>query len=112
MPPKGRFNEANKAFLDEMLLAIPGVEAGKMFGHAGYKTNDKVFAIVWGDAVAIKVGQEAASELVSEPHISQFEPRKGQAWKEWVSLARDEPEGFAGDEALFLKAVEYIHENT
>jgi len=43
---KVTFNQKHKEVLDEILLQIPGVDAGRMFGYLAYYVNKKMFACI------------------------------------------------------------------
>jgi hypothetical protein len=44
----------HKAVLDDFLLTLPGVHAGKMFGYPAYYVNKKLFACVYGEGVGVR----------------------------------------------------------
>ncbi|MBN8617811.1 MAG: hypothetical protein J0L63_02835 [Anaerolineae bacterium] len=102
----------HKAKMDEMLLVMPGVKAGKAFGYPAYKINGKVFAFVGGRGVAIKLPAQRVNELIDGKHIKPFEPADGYIWKEWISIQRDDPAEYEQDEALFEESVTYVLEIT
>lgn len=68
------FNPEHRAILDPLLLRIPGVAAGKMFGYPAYYVNKKLFACVYGEGVGVKVPEEVATKLLSKRHIVPFQP--------------------------------------
>ena len=60
--------------LDVLLLGMPGVVEGKMFGYAAYYTKGKLFACVYGDGAGVKVPEDVASALLKEDYIIPFQP--------------------------------------
>ena len=49
------FNPKHKEVLDSVLLQMPGVVAGTMFGYPAYYINKKLFACLYEEGVGIKV---------------------------------------------------------
>ena len=47
------FNPAHKEVLDDVLLQIPGVVGGMMFGYPAYYINRKLFACIYEEGVGI-----------------------------------------------------------
>lgn len=103
------YREDVKDFLDELLLAIPGVKGGKAFGFPAYKIGGKIFLFVGGDGVSLKVPRERVSELLdSDEAITQFSPADGYVWKEWVNITCENPDEYAGYLDLFEESVSYV----
>jgi len=82
---KVEFDDAQKQVLDEMLLRLPGVEAGKMFGFPGYWTGGKLFACLYGPGVGFKLPPERAAQALKEPGFGPFTPR-GKQMAAWVMV--------------------------
>ncbi len=105
----GDFRPEIKAVLDETLLLIPGVTAGKMFGYPGYKINGKAFSFVGGDGMSLKLPQERVQALLEEsPAMRPFEPVEGTIWREWVAIIHDDASEYAQYEALFIESVQFV----
>jgi len=68
------FNDEHREVLDEMLLDIPGVKAGKMFGLPGYYADGKLFACVWEDGVSIKLPEEIRVKMLKRKGVEPFVP--------------------------------------
>jgi hypothetical protein len=82
---KVEFDDAQKQVLDEMLLKLPGTQAGKMFGFPGYWTGGKLFACLYGPGVGFKLPPERAAQALREPGFVPFTPR-GRAMSAWVMV--------------------------
>ena len=107
MPIAG-FNEEHKKVLDEMLLEIPGVKPGKMFGLPGYYINGKLFACVWEDGVSLKVPQEVRERLLEQTGVEPFVPMENRPMKEWVLITRKDSKDYLEFEDAFISALEYV----
>jgi hypothetical protein len=103
------FNTAHKAFLDGLLVGMPGVKASKAFGYPAYKVNGKIFSFVGRTGVAIKLPRTRVLELVgTAPEIKPFEVADGIVWKEWLLIERSNSEEYEQDLALFEESVGYV----
>ena len=81
MPP--HFRPDHKTALDSLLLGIPGVTAGQMFGHPSYKIAGKVFASVMEDGITIKLPEDTRQAMLERENVSTFAPM-GTPMREWV----------------------------
>ena len=106
--PIADFNLEHKKVLDEMLLDIPGVKPGKMFGLPGYFINGKLFACVWEDGVSLKVPEGLRAELLEQEGAEPFVPMKNRPMKEWVLIRRKDSRDFLEFEDAFVSALEYV----
>ena len=97
-----------KAVLDEMLLGLPGVKPGKMFGYEAYYVLGKMSACIYEDGVGIKVPEEEVSRLLAEPYVVPFQPLGRQRMREWVQINRVKPEEYRQDEAVLLDSVAFV----
>jgi len=107
MPIAG-FNTKHKEVLDGMLLDIPGVKAGKMFGLPGYYVDGKLFACVWEDGVSLKVPAKVREELLGKRGVEPFVPMEGRPMKEWVLINRKNSREYLKFEDYFISSVEYV----
>jgi TfoX/Sxy family transcriptional regulator of competence genes len=106
--PFAAFNEKHKEVLDEMLLDIPGVKAGKMFGLPGYYADGKLFACVWEDGVSIKLPEEVRVSMLKRRGVEPFVPMEGRPMKEWVLVNRVNSKDYLKLEDVFISSVEYV----
>lgn len=98
-----------KAVLDGLLLPMPGVQPGKMFGHLAYGVGGKMFAFLLDKGIAIKLPKPTVQSLIDGNTFVPFKPDGVRIWPEWLSIYRD-ANGYAQDEPLFRQSVEYVLE--
>lgn len=106
--PIADFNPKHREVLDGMLLDIPGVKAGKMFGLPGYYIDGKLFACVWEDGVSLKVPEKVREELLKKRGVVPFVPMEGRPMKEWVLINRKDSRDYLKLEDAFISSVEYV----
>jgi hypothetical protein len=104
------FNAAHKRVLDAMLLAIPDVSPGKIFGYPGYYVGRKLFASVIGDAVAVKLPEARVRALIAaEPdEIEPFRPMGGRTMMGWVQIRRSDAERYRGDVGILRESAAFV----
>ena len=90
--PKSSVKSGHKAILDSVLLGMPGVVEGKMFGYSAYYVNGKLFACIYRKGVGLKVPEEVAAKLLSEKHIVFF-PTSRQTENEGVDSDKSREAG-------------------
>ena len=110
MPPfEVTYQPGHKAILDDILLPVPGVKGGKMFGYPGYKVNNKVFAFVGGPGIALKLPAARVQQLIVENEaMLAFEPVEGTVWREWVSIHHDDSDAFQRYDDLYHESIEFV----
>ncbi|RNC67374.1 MAG: hypothetical protein ED859_14910 [Desulfuromonadales bacterium] len=89
--PTASYNPNHKDVLDALLLPIPGVRAGKMFGYPAWFVGRKLFACVYEDGVGIRVPEELSQELLSSPDVTPFRPMGKPRMGNWVQINHGEP---------------------
>lgn len=104
------FNPENKKAIDALLLRLPLVTEGKMFGYPAYYINKKMFACVYEQGVGIKIPAEAAKDLLDKTGISHFQPMGRAVMKEWIQITRENPEDYSKDIEIFKTAIKYADE--
>jgi hypothetical protein len=109
---KARYKVELKAVLDDLLLALPGVSAGVVFGLPCYKVNTGVFATLYDDGVGIKLPAARVSELLEKPGFVPFQPSGRNRGKEFVQIHHDDPEDYRPDLALFQESMRYVTGDT
>lgn len=97
-----------KEVLDSLLLNMPEVMEGKMFGYPAYYINGKLFACIYGEGVGLKVPEEVANKLLSEEHIVPFQPLGKPKMREWIQINRSCSADYRKDKNIFLTAVEFV----
>jgi hypothetical protein len=103
-----KFSSEIKIVLDQFLLGIPGVTAGKMFGYPAYYIRDKLFACIYETGVGIKVPEKKAETLAGMPGFTFFQPLGRAKMKAWIFLERGEPGDYAKEMPLFMTSIEYV----
>lgn len=102
-------NEAAKAYLDKALLHIPGVKAGKAFGHPAYKINGRIFALAGERGIVLKLPEARVRELVaSSAALLPFGPAAGIVWREWLLVAPENEALFQHYAQLLDEAIQFV----
>lgn len=102
------FNRNHKVVLDDILLQIPGVNAGKMFGYPAYYVEKKMFACIYGVGVGIKVPEHVADSMVGQVGIVRFQPMGRKPMKEWIQINRVHSEDYRNDLEILKISIEYV----
>ncbi len=89
-----------------MLVGMPGVEPGRMFGYPNFKVKGRMFACVYGPGVALKLPESRIAELITERGNLPFAPR-GRKMKEWVMVTRKDSRSYLRLRDLFRESVEF-----
>lgn len=105
---KAKFNSELKAFLDDLLLALPDVSAGVVFGLPCYRVSAGVFATLYGDGVGVKLPAARVRELMDKPGFVPFQPFGRNRGKEFVQIQHDDMEDYRHDLALFEESIRYL----
>jgi len=100
-------NPAIKAELDDLLLPLPGVTAGQMFGLPAYYAGGKLFACVYGDGVGVKVPAPLAQALLARNDVIPFQPMGRPKMREWVQINRAVPSDYRLDLETFEAALDF-----
>ncbi len=105
------FRQEIKTLLDDLLLGMPGVKAGKMFGFPAYKANGKTFLFVIGHGLTIKLPQARVDALMTaQPDIMRpFSPVETmKAWREWVLIEHDDLANYEAEIDLLEESALYV----
>ena len=105
---KARFNPGHKKVVDSILLEIPGVVPGKMFGYPAYYVNEKLFACLYENGIGLKVPESMANEFVGKKGIVHFQPLGRRKMKEWIQINRERSEDYLKDRETFESSVRYV----
>jgi hypothetical protein len=103
-----KFDEGIKGALDSLLLHIPGVVAGKMFGYPAYYKGKKLFACVYEDGVGIKVPEDLAGKLTKTEGITYFQPLGRAKMKQWIQIKRQDPRDYLKDLETFQISIDHV----
>lgn len=102
------FNQEHKEVLDSLLLQIPGVISGTMFGYPAYFIDRKLFACVYGEGIGIKIPGKIADSLVGREGIVRFQPMGRKPMKEWIQVNRERSEDLRKDLEILMVSIEYV----
>lgn len=105
---KTKYKGEHKAVLDDLLLALPGVSAGVVFGLPCYKVSTGVFATLYDDGVGIKLPAARVSKLLEQPSFALFQPFGRNRGKEFVQINHDNSDDYRHDLALFEESMDYV----
>jgi hypothetical protein len=94
--------------MDSILLMIPIVEKGKMFGFPAYYVNKKMFACVYEEGVGVKLPIETVNQLIGKEGIIPFIPMGRRQMKEWLQINREQPEDYLKDKEIFETSIRYV----
>ena len=81
--------EALEAFerLAGRFVSEAGVSRGTGFGSSpGLRVHGKIFAMLAGDALVVKLPRDRVDQLVASGAGARFDPGHGRVMKEWVTL--------------------------
>jgi hypothetical protein len=72
------------------LVGAPGVtppEGGRGFGGNALKVDGRIFAMVSGGTLVVKLPRSRVDVLVEDGTGTRFEPGTGRVMREWLALA-------------------------
>ncbi|MGH2633867.1 MAG: TfoX/Sxy family protein [Tepidiformaceae bacterium] len=91
------------------LISEPGVTApqpGRSFGSNGLRAGGKIFAMLSGGRLVLKLPKARVDALVASNDGERFDPRKnGRVMKEWLAL---DPRSDADWTALAREALAFV----
>ncbi len=92
-PPEARFQQLAAALGGEADVTLPGGTAGRgrKFGEDALKVGGKIFAMLTGDRLVLKLPKQRVDELVQGGHGECMDTGNGRRMKEWLSLHPDAP---------------------
>jgi hypothetical protein len=103
------FNTAHKAVLDDLLLDIPGVVPGKMFGYPAYFTGKKLCICLYEQGVGIKLPEATAQRLLeSDQNVIPFQPLGRPRMREWVQINLDRSDEYREYLPVFEESINYL----
>jgi TfoX/Sxy family transcriptional regulator of competence genes len=105
---KAKYNSRIKETLDSILLELPEVTSGKMFGYPAYYVKKRLFACVYEDGIGIKVPEDLAKELVGTQGIINFQPMGRAKMREWIQINRENPNEYHSDKDILKASIDYV----
>ena len=106
--PKQNNGSGHEAVLDSLLLKLPSVMEGKMFGYPAYYVNGKLFACIYGERVGLKVPEDVANKLLAEKHVVPFQPLGKPKMREWIQINRAKSADYLKDINIFRTSVDFV----
>lgn len=97
-----------KAVPDSLLLGMPGVTGGTMFDCPGYFVGGKLFAVLYGDGVGIKVPAHIVDRLMNQTDIVPFQPYGRAKMREWVQINHANPTEYRKDLDILHASMGYV----
>ncbi len=105
------FNPAHKVVLDEMLLNIPGVRKGQMFGFPAYYAGKKLCACLYEEGVGLKLPEQTVQRLLqNDANTIPFQPLGKAKMREWVQINLANSEEYRKYIEFFMDSVKYVLE--
>jgi hypothetical protein len=101
------FSPEIKQIVDSILLKMPSVVPGKMFGYPAYYVHGKLSACIFEKGVGIKVPENLAKKLIGKEGIIPFQPLGRPKMKEWIQINRQNPEEYLKDKDIFEASVNF-----
>jgi hypothetical protein len=102
-------NESHKSVLDALLLDLPGVRPGKMFGYPAYYAGDKLSICLVEDSVGLKLPAERVTALLAEdPHTSPFQPLGRPKMREWLQINPESSDDLLAYLPVFEESVQFV----
>jgi hypothetical protein len=105
---KAIYNKEIKITMDRMLLILPQVMPGKMFGYPAYYIDRKLFACVYENGVGVKVPESLAQQLINEKGIDYFQPLGRRRMREWIQINRENQDDYFLDLEIFKESINYV----
>ena len=103
------FNPEHKVVLDDLLLALPLVQPGKMFGFPAYYVGGKLCICLYEEGVGIKLPEGLAQKLLAEDaHAIPFRPMGKPKMREWVQINLAKSEDYQQYLGVFEESIQYV----
>jgi hypothetical protein len=101
------YQPEHKAAVDALLLGLPGVTTGQMFGHPSYKIAGKVFASLMENGIILKLPQATVNDLLKRENVTSFAPG-GTPMRLWVLIEMSGADEYAQYMAYYQEAWEFV----
>ncbi|MFO0216123.1 MAG: hypothetical protein ACK511_08905, partial [Burkholderiales bacterium] len=103
------YSAENKAVLDGLLLELPDVRPGKMFGFPAYYAGKKLCICLYEKGVGLKLPAESVTKLLeSDRNVISFQPMGKTKMREWVQINLSRSEDYRRYKALFDESIHYL----
>lgn len=99
----------HKRVLDEMLLQLPGVEAGEMTGLLAYFVGKRMFACICNGGVGVRLlAAQAANLQFSRDDVVSFEPKGRKSTREWIQINHEDSADYEKDLEIFQASIAFV----
>jgi hypothetical protein len=78
-----------RRFADDSAVTPPIAGKGGKFGESALKVNGKIFAMVSGGNLVVKLPRDRVDQLVAAGKGTPFDAGRGRVMKEWVAVPTD-----------------------
>jgi hypothetical protein len=103
------YNPAHKAVLDDLLLDLPQIRPGKMFGFPAYFVGRKLCICLYEQGVGIKLPERSASGLLErDQNAVPFQPLGKPRMREWVQINLSRSEDYRRYLPVFEESIHYL----
>ena len=107
-PPSVNYRVDLLAALRQLVIQVPGVREGKMFGYPAFFVGRRMFACVYGDGVGLKLPAHRANELIEADSAAPFQPYGKSKMREWVQITRARSEDYSADRDILIEAISFV----
>jgi hypothetical protein len=87
MSPDQRFSELARSFEGQPGVALPGEPGLQGFGASALKVNGKIFAMLSGSQLVVKLPRQRVAALIADGRGEPFDANKGKPMKEWLKVS-------------------------
>jgi hypothetical protein len=98
-----------KQQIDAVLMKLPGVVAKQISRLDAYFVNDRMFACISGEGIALRLSVAQATELqFSRDNVVPFQPPGVSSTREWIQINRADAAEYEKDLELFQQSIEFV----
>ena len=103
------FNPDHKVVLDQLLLGLPMVREGKMFGLPAYYAGKKLAICLYEQGVGMKLPETTVKRLLSEDENAiPFQPYGKPKMREWVQINCTDSNEYRQYLPIFQESIDYL----
>lgn len=103
------FNPDHKLVLDELILPLPAVHPGKMFGFPAYYAGKKLCICLYENGVGVKVPEATVQKLLqADPNALPFQPLDKHVMREWVQIDLADSSDYRAYLPVFQESVNFV----
>jgi hypothetical protein len=103
------FSPAHKIVLDDLLLGIPQIRPGKMFGFPAYYVGKKLCICLYEQGVGVKLPEQSAARLLEvDPNVVPFQPLGKPKMRQWIQINLTRSEEYAQYLPVFEESIRHV----